>query len=78
MLGTATPIKFYLADGRYLQQYDYSAYTSLAGQPTSAQGGKGLVNALTDVCSHVLLAAHQSGCRFLSHDQLPRNHGEVL
>ena len=51
---------------------------SLAGQPTSARGGKGLVNALTDVCSGVLLAAHQLGCRFLSHDQLPRNHGEVL
>ena len=33
---------------------------SLAGQPTSAQEGKGLVNALTDVCSGVLLAVHQS------------------
>ena len=56
----------------------YKHAASLAGQPTSAQRGKGLVNELTDVCSRVLLAAHQSGCRFLSHDQLPRNHGEVL
>ena len=29
------------------------ALTSLAGQPTSAQGGKGLVNALTDVCTAI-------------------------
>ena len=36
--------------------------------------GSGLVNALTDVCNRVLLAVHHSGCRFLSHDQLPRNH----
>ena len=53
-------------------------FVSLVGQPTSARGGKGLVNALTDVCSRVLLAAHQSGCRLLSHDQLPHNHCEVL
>jgi len=47
---------------------------SLAGQPTSARGGKGLVNVFTEVCSGALLA----NCRYLSHDQLLRNNCEVL
>ena len=47
---------------------------SLAGQPPFRILGSGLANALTDVCSGVLLVALQSGCRSLSHDQLSRDH----
>jgi len=32
-------------------QYYTNNYSSLAGQPTSAQGGKGLVNALYSFCN---------------------------
>ena len=48
-----------------------SMHVSIASRTSLPPHGRSLWNALTNICSGILQAVLQSGCRSLSHDQLP-------